>query len=218
MKFYKSFILLICILFLFLFSTGCSFVKYKVLQEKEELSNAELVGIWYHREWYPTYQHVAEYDTWDKRLVGWIERIVKENKQFIALKKAKSTKKESKLAWNKDSDYYATTPEDVFEEVDAPKNDSIFAYKNVQAKFLVADEQFVSNQILVSLGEEQASPSWQIQIYLRPRVESRWKLILSPTIEAGDKDPQSSLFEYLTSTLIKNIENIQGKVGIGVDF
>lgn len=57
-----------------------------------------------------------------------------------------------------------------------------------------------------------------LEVYF-PRIAAiTWHLVLEPEVSLGTKDPNQGSFQYISETVFNNIENLQGKVGVGFEW
>ena len=175
--------------------SGCSTVKQWIGYE-EEMTKAEITGNWYRRQWSPTFRRVAFQDQ-QKQIIAKFEASEPGHQA-----KPEPTETKTVLSPYKRMAIVRTPGED--EEAT-----TLVAYEDEELK------REYSRTLFLKPGQEGESTVFEL--YLPKTANSRWKLILQPHIEPETYREQG-LFQYIAETFIKNIENIQGLVGIGLEW
>lgn len=167
----------LCVLLL-----GCQTIRQKILEEEETLLEAEIVGLWYHKQWKPLYAKMAH-----------------EKSPLVQLRKSLRTVEQV-------ADAFPDASEDT-----SPSTDPSLLWD------LPRTSPMPSPRLLfLKPGDDGERAA--LEIYLPRQTSSRWSLILSPTVELNTKNPDQTLFDYVLQTLLLNIENIQGKAGVALEW
>jgi hypothetical protein len=200
---------------------GCHTIRQKILGEEDTLTPGEIAGVHYQQNGYPVFQKIARRETQIARLKKWLQQVVEQN-----------IKADNTVANDEQTEHASEnqTPTDNFTYEYTYANYRLYTHS--ESNYLSPEKITISKTsyrlasrenayipqrtLFLEPGEEDQRPT--IVIYLPRRVPSRWKIILSPDVEISGKDPTQGLFEYVMDTIIKNIENIQGKAGVALEW
>jgi hypothetical protein len=200
---------------------GCQTIRQKILGEKDTLTPGEITGIYNQQNGYPVFQKVARHETQIARLKKWLQKAVEQNvKIYNALvnsEQIEQTPESQPPPDNFTYEYTYTNYRQYTHRVYLYQHSREISISKTSYR-LVSDEYGIMPQRTLFLEPGEEDQRATIVIYLPRRVPSRWKVILSPDVDISGKDPTQGLFEYVMDTIIKNIENIQGKAGIALEW